>query len=234
MPIHSIDVYGDLCRPVSLPRDGPPDLTDAWPAHCWWYYVERAVETERRYPVRAEFYRQCYWVLKRIEKMRPEWPHVRRHQLALRIVERRLRQVEGPARYLLTVRPLKRPGRQLQRYLPKLGLSDRVIGQRVRALRKAAGISQMELGEKAGLDHTYIGSVERGERNLSIEAIDKLAQGLDINIAELFRFSSKSLPVTNPHLVELVTLLEQKDAASRYALEFVKAMLQWNEEGRRR
>ena len=57
----------------------------------------------------------------------------------------------------------------------------------------------MELGEKAELDHTYIGGVERGERNLSIEAIGKLAQGLGVDIVDLFRFSFKRLTVTDPH-----------------------------------
>ena len=46
MPIHSIDVYGDLCRAVPQLRVGPPDLTDAWPAHCWWYYVELETKTQ--------------------------------------------------------------------------------------------------------------------------------------------------------------------------------------------
>ena len=60
----------------------------------------------------------------------------------------------------------------------------RSFGQRVRALRKRAGMSQMELGEQSGLDHTYIGGVERGERNLSIEAIGKITQGLEVEIAD--------------------------------------------------
>ena len=73
-------------------RVGPPDLTDAWPAHCWWYYVELEKKTELRQHVRAEFYRQCCRVLDRIEELRPDWPHVRRHELAQRIVERRLKR----------------------------------------------------------------------------------------------------------------------------------------------
>ena len=107
----------------------------------------------------------------------------------------------------------------------------RSFGQRVRSLRNAAGMSQMDLGERSGLDHTYVGGVERGERNLSIEAIGKLAQGLDMEISELFRFSSRQLTVPNPHLAELVALLEQRDDSDvHHALEFVTKLLHWRDE----
>ena len=81
------------------------------------------------------------------------------------------------------------------------------------------------------LDHTYIGGIERGERNLSIEAIGKVAKGLDVEIVDLFRFSAKELTITNLHLAELVALLEQRDSAdAKRALELVKAVLEWKDE----
>ena len=45
------------------------------------------------------------------------------------------------------------------------------FGKKVRELRKAQGLSQEELAEKADLHYTYIGGVERGERNLSLKSI---------------------------------------------------------------
>lgn len=54
----------------------------------------------------------------------------------------------------------------------------RAFGQRVRALRNERGISQEELGHIAGLDRTYVGSVERGERNISLDNIWALADAL--------------------------------------------------------
>ena len=117
--------------------------------------------------------------------------------------------------------------------MSKKKTTDRVriaFGQRVRALRKSADISQMELGERAGIDHTYIGGIERGERNLSIEAIAKVAKGLGVEIVELFHFSTKKLTVTNPHLADLVALLEQRDATdTKRALELVQAVLEWKD-----
>ncbi|MGA2330117.1 MAG: helix-turn-helix transcriptional regulator [Bryobacteraceae bacterium] len=55
-----------------------------------------------------------------------------------------------------------------------------VIGNNVRHLRKKLGLSQEELGDTAGLDRTYIGGIERGERNVSALNIAKLAKALKV------------------------------------------------------
>ena len=54
------------------------------------------------------------------------------------------------------------------------------IGNNVRYLRKKIGISQEELGDVAGLDRTYVGGIERGERNVSALNIAKLAKALKV------------------------------------------------------
>jgi len=60
------------------------------------------------------------------------------------------------------------------------------LGKRLRELRKAAGLSQEELGFKAGIHRTYIGSVERGEQNVSVDNIHKLAKALNVSVSKLF------------------------------------------------
>lgn len=62
------------------------------------------------------------------------------------------------------------------------------VGKRVKELRNAIGISQEELADKAGLDRTYITSVECGKRNISIVNIEKLAIALGVTLAEFFSF----------------------------------------------
>ncbi|MDA2935161.1 helix-turn-helix domain-containing protein [Acidobacteria bacterium AH-259-D05] len=62
------------------------------------------------------------------------------------------------------------------------------LGQRVRDLRKSNGWSQETLGEKADLHPTYVGGIERGERNVSLENLQRLAQAFHISLAELFNF----------------------------------------------
>ena len=60
------------------------------------------------------------------------------------------------------------------------------FAQRVRVLREEQGISQERLAERAGLHRTSIGMVERLERNPSLICIYKIANGLGIDVKELF------------------------------------------------
>lgn len=61
------------------------------------------------------------------------------------------------------------------------------FGERIRSIRKEQGLSQEELAFKAGLHRTYIGMIERGEKNVTLENIYKLALGLHIEISDLFK-----------------------------------------------
>lgn len=63
------------------------------------------------------------------------------------------------------------------------------FGKRVIELRLQKGItSQMAFANKAGLDRTYIGGVERGERNIALINLEKIAKALGVSLEELFRF----------------------------------------------
>jgi transcriptional regulator with XRE-family HTH domain len=61
------------------------------------------------------------------------------------------------------------------------------FGERIRDLRKQKSISQEDLAFKAGVHRTYIGMIERGEKNITLENINKLAITLDISIADLLQ-----------------------------------------------
>jgi transcriptional regulator with XRE-family HTH domain len=60
------------------------------------------------------------------------------------------------------------------------------FGKSLKAWRTRRGLSQEQLAEKAGLHRTYISDLERGARNISLESMEKLALGLEINLAEFF------------------------------------------------
>lgn len=60
------------------------------------------------------------------------------------------------------------------------------LGQRIRTLREARGLSQETLGFRAKIHRTYIGAVERGEQNVSIVNIERIAKALNVSLAELF------------------------------------------------
>ena len=65
------------------------------------------------------------------------------------------------------------------------------FGDAVRKARTASGITQEELADRAGLDRSYIGGVERGDRNPTLNVIEKIAQGLGLTLAELFSYSAE-------------------------------------------
>jgi transcriptional regulator with XRE-family HTH domain len=67
----------------------------------------------------------------------------------------------------------------------------REFGSRLRKLRKQKGVSQEGLALACGLDRSYIGGVERGERNVSLLNIHRIATALGISPSELFGAVSK-------------------------------------------
>ena len=61
------------------------------------------------------------------------------------------------------------------------------FGRAVRSKRTRLGVSQEEFADMCGLDRTYIGGIERGERNLALVNIEKIARTFKISLSELFR-----------------------------------------------
>jgi transcriptional regulator with XRE-family HTH domain len=62
------------------------------------------------------------------------------------------------------------------------------FGEAVRRARAKAGVTQEGLAEKAGIDRSYIGGVERGERNPTLVVICKIAGGLNLALPDLFSY----------------------------------------------
>lgn len=76
----------------------------------------------------------------------------------------------------------------------------KVIGQRIRNCRTARGLSQERLAEAAGCHHTYIGQLERGEKNATIESLGKITKALNVPMTQLFEglgndSNEKSIPL---------------------------------------
>jgi transcriptional regulator with XRE-family HTH domain len=64
--------------------------------------------------------------------------------------------------------------------------ANRALGQTLRALRRERGHSQEAFAAHAGLDRANYGAIERGEFNVSVDTLVKLAAGLDVTVAALF------------------------------------------------
>lgn len=67
----------------------------------------------------------------------------------------------------------------------------RIFGLKVRELRKASGLSQEKLAELSGLDRSYLGGIERGEHNLALINIIKLAEALELPPSALLESLTK-------------------------------------------
>lgn len=74
------------------------------------------------------------------------------------------------------------------------------IGKRIKQLREYRGYSQESFANVCGLNRTYLSGIESGKRNVSIENIEKIANGLDVDIVELFKFSE---PMHNTLIVNI-------------------------------
>jgi len=70
---------------------------------------------------------------------------------------------------------------------PKIGKLRKVVAGNVRHLRKARGLSQEAFADECGLHRTYIGSIERAERNVSLDNIERMALALSVQGWELLK-----------------------------------------------
>ena len=62
----------------------------------------------------------------------------------------------------------------------------KAVGQRIRNYRTSKGLSQEKLAELSGCHPTYIGQLERGEKNATLESIERITAALDITLSKLF------------------------------------------------
>ena len=65
---------------------------------------------------------------------------------------------------------------------------EKRFGKRVRELRLAKGLSQEELSDRANMHRTYLGGIERGERNPALKNISAIAEALGVSLSELLTF----------------------------------------------
>lgn len=66
-------------------------------------------------------------------------------------------------------------------------VDERIVafGQRVREVRKTKGISQEKLAELAGIDRSYMGNIERGEKNVTLKKAYEICDTLNVNIKDM-------------------------------------------------
>ncbi len=86
----------------------------------------------------------------------------------------------------------------------KIKETRKKLGERIRELRKSAEITQEELGEKASLNYKFIGELERGRVNVSLDSLVKLASALGVTPGSFF--AKEKLPVRQTPVKEKIPL----------------------------
>ena len=93
----------------------------------------------------------------------------------------------------------------------------KTVGKRLRSYRTGQGLSQEKLAERAGLHPTYIGQVERGEKNLTIESLEKITSALDVPMANVFEKIEERGAADN-YCLQAYELLSRKSNVERERL----------------
>jgi transcriptional regulator with XRE-family HTH domain len=90
------------------------------------------------------------------------------------------------------------------------------VGKRIREIRKSRGLSQTALAEKCGFTFSYIGGVERAEKNISLLNLEKIAKGLGVGVHQFFMYSYQyeQLAANEKLIQEIVSMLIGHDEES--------------------
>ncbi|GIO38286.1 hypothetical protein J41TS12_31470 [Paenibacillus antibioticophila] len=72
------------------------------------------------------------------------------------------------------------------------------LGNRIRAIRNAKGLTQQNLADLSGLDYRYIGAIERGERNFTIDTLEKVLAALQVSLREVAYFNIEQIREDSP------------------------------------
>ncbi|WP_313638272.1 helix-turn-helix transcriptional regulator [Paenibacillus sp.] len=89
----------------------------------------------------------------------------------------------------------------------------KLVGARIRDIRKSRGLSQDALAEKAGFNPSYIGFIERAERNISMINLEKIAGALNVGVYQLFAYVKDEEDLTEEMspTKDILSLLRERD-----------------------
>ncbi|MCM3412653.1 helix-turn-helix domain-containing protein [Metabacillus litoralis] len=104
------------------------------------------------------------------------------------------------------------------------------LGERIRYLRKQKNLSQEQLGELADIHTNYVGAIERGEKNITIESLIKVSRGLGVTLEELLRYIE---PMNDKEdglhkIIQLLTNRSKDDHA--LVLKLIETIFEWENE----
>ncbi|MFD3259578.1 helix-turn-helix domain-containing protein [Paenibacillus lentus] len=110
-----------------------------------------------------------------------------------------------------------------------MSILRRLVGENIRRVRKEQGLTQEELAEKAELQYQYIGGVERGTRNISLDSLEKIINALNITYSELFKVGDHQI-VSNEETNKEYILFLHNQLLMKRTLDDIKAIHRITEE----
>ena len=100
------------------------------------------------------------------------------------------------------------------------------LGNRIRTIRTALGISQEELAFKSGISAAHLGQIERGLKAPTIVTIDKIAKALNITLPILFSFDVTNVPASSSEINKINTYISGlSDSDVSEILKIIKAII---------
>ena len=104
------------------------------------------------------------------------------------------------------------------------------LGRKIQTLRKAAGLTQLELADKVGTYYKYLSYIESGRKNISTEMVERIAKALGVEPYELFVYDKpgrgESAPAEEKALRKLLLGVDPK--VRSIALELMQSLLRWS------
>lgn len=102
------------------------------------------------------------------------------------------------------------------------------LGRRIRELRKMRGWSQEKLGEMADLHPTYVGGIERGERNVAFENLVHIASAFGLSLSQFFDYQKGSPSRRDALKADLISSLQKRNESElKLMSDFLKAFDEW-------
>lgn len=108
-----------------------------------------------------------------------------------------------------------------------MGVISKTIGERLRRRRTDLGYSQEYTSELAGVHPTYIGQVERGEKNLTVESLEKICSALDYPMNELFYHIQPAAPTYEYAQKSYDLIMEQPAAAQKELYHILETIINY-------
>lgn len=112
-----------------------------------------------------------------------------------------------------------------------MNLLKRNLGKRIKQLRKNLGLTQEQLAAKSDMGYPYLGLIERGERNPTLEFIGKISEGLGIKVYQLFLFTDEDILESENKIKEesIEDVLDRhNEKTKKKLLTIVRAILNLN------